>query len=92
MNDTSTVPVTTSALEVPGARLHYEVRGWGALVVIRDDKGSESRKIGANPMKEHASLPLRFNRVGSSLVKKPRARMMELTEMTRCERPFFSAD
>ncbi|WP_144128283.1 alpha/beta fold hydrolase [Catellatospora sichuanensis] len=47
MNDTSTVPVTTSTLEVPGARLHYEVRGWGPLVVL----------IGA-PMDGRAFTPL----------------------------------
>jgi len=34
MNNTSTVPVTVSTLEVPGARLHYEVRGAGPLVVL----------------------------------------------------------
>jgi pimeloyl-ACP methyl ester carboxylesterase len=35
MNDTSTVPATTVAtLEVPDARLHYEVRGQGPLVAL----------------------------------------------------------
>ncbi|MEV4410483.1 alpha/beta hydrolase [Catellatospora sp. NPDC049609] len=31
---TETVPVTVGALDVPGARLHYEVRGSGPLVVL----------------------------------------------------------
>jgi pimeloyl-ACP methyl ester carboxylesterase len=31
---TGTVPVTTGTLPVPGARLHYEVRGEGPLVVL----------------------------------------------------------
>ncbi|GAB4051852.1 alpha/beta fold hydrolase [Catellatospora paridis] len=47
MNDTSTVPVTTGTLEVPGAALHYEVRGAGPLVVL----------IGA-PMDGRAFTPL----------------------------------
>jgi pimeloyl-ACP methyl ester carboxylesterase len=34
MNPTPTVPVTVDTLEVPGARLHYEVRGQGPLVVL----------------------------------------------------------
>jgi len=34
MNDTSTVPATVATLEVPDARLHYEVRGRGPLVVL----------------------------------------------------------
>lgn len=34
MISTSTVPVTARTLEVPGARLHYEVRGAGPLVVL----------------------------------------------------------
>jgi pimeloyl-ACP methyl ester carboxylesterase len=34
MNATSTVPVTVGALQAPGARLHYEVRGAGPLVVL----------------------------------------------------------
>jgi pimeloyl-ACP methyl ester carboxylesterase len=34
MNATSTVPTTVSTLEVPGARLHYEVRGKGPVVVL----------------------------------------------------------
>lgn len=34
MNDTSTVPATVATLQVPGARLHYEVRGQGPLVVL----------------------------------------------------------
>jgi pimeloyl-ACP methyl ester carboxylesterase len=34
MNDTSTVPATVATLEVPDARLHYEVRGQGPLVVL----------------------------------------------------------
>lgn len=34
MNATSTVPVTAATLEVPGARLYYEVRGQGPLVVL----------------------------------------------------------
>ncbi|WP_155372569.1 alpha/beta fold hydrolase [Catellatospora vulcania] len=45
MNDTSTV--TTGVLDVPGARLHYEVRGTGPLVVL----------IGA-PMDGRAFTPL----------------------------------
>ncbi|GIG00946.1 alpha/beta fold hydrolase [Catellatospora citrea] len=47
MNDTSTVPVTSSTLQVPGARLHYEVRGAGPLVVL----------VGA-PMDGRAFTPL----------------------------------
>jgi len=34
MNDTSTVPATVATLEVPDARLHYEVRGQGPLVAL----------------------------------------------------------
>ena len=34
MTPISTVPVTARTLEVPGARLHYEVRGEGPLVVL----------------------------------------------------------
>ncbi|MFI9504108.1 alpha/beta fold hydrolase [Nocardia sp. NPDC052566] len=34
MNPTSTTPVTARTLEVPGARLHFEVRGAGSLVVL----------------------------------------------------------
>ena len=34
MTDTSTAPVTTGSLAVPGARLLYEVRGDGPLVVL----------------------------------------------------------
>ncbi|HEX8630181.1 MAG TPA: alpha/beta hydrolase [Catenuloplanes sp.] len=34
MTDTSTAPVTVATLEVPDARLHYEVRGQGPLVVL----------------------------------------------------------
>lgn len=34
MNPTSTVPAAARTLEVPGARLHYEVRGDGPLVVL----------------------------------------------------------
>jgi pimeloyl-ACP methyl ester carboxylesterase len=34
MNPTSTVPVIARTLEVPGARLHYEVRGEGPLVLL----------------------------------------------------------
>jgi len=34
MDDTSTVPATARTLEVPGARLHYEIRGQGPLVVL----------------------------------------------------------
>ncbi len=34
MTPTSTVPATARTLEVPGARLHYEVRGAGPLVVL----------------------------------------------------------
>jgi pimeloyl-ACP methyl ester carboxylesterase len=34
MNDTATVPATAATLEVPGARLYYEVRGCGPLVVL----------------------------------------------------------
>lgn len=34
MSDMSTVPVSAATLEVPGARLHYEVRGQGPLVVL----------------------------------------------------------
>lgn len=34
MNQTSAVPVVASILEVPGARLHYELRGTGPLVLL----------------------------------------------------------
>jgi pimeloyl-ACP methyl ester carboxylesterase len=34
MTTTSPVPVTTGTLEVPGARLYYEVRGEGPVVVL----------------------------------------------------------
>ncbi|GAA4532906.1 alpha/beta fold hydrolase [Amycolatopsis samaneae] len=34
MNVTPAVPVTTDTLPVPGARLHYELRGEGPLVVL----------------------------------------------------------
>jgi pimeloyl-ACP methyl ester carboxylesterase len=34
MNHPLTVPVTVASLQVPGARLHYEVRGDGPLVVL----------------------------------------------------------
>lgn len=34
MTDASTVPTTVATLEVPGARLHYELRGEGPLVVL----------------------------------------------------------
>ena len=34
MNAAPTVPATVATLEVPGARLHYEVRGRGPLVVL----------------------------------------------------------
>jgi len=34
MTRTSTVPATARSLEVPGARLHHEVRGEGPLVVL----------------------------------------------------------
>jgi pimeloyl-ACP methyl ester carboxylesterase len=34
MSPTSTVPATAATLEVPGARLHYEVRGSGPLVAL----------------------------------------------------------
>jgi pimeloyl-ACP methyl ester carboxylesterase len=34
VNPTSTVPVTTATLDVPDARLYYEVRGAGPLVVL----------------------------------------------------------
>ena len=34
MNPTPTVPATAATLDVPGARLHYEVRGHGPLVVL----------------------------------------------------------
>jgi pimeloyl-ACP methyl ester carboxylesterase len=34
MNAPSTVPATVATLEVPGARLHYEVRGHGPVVVL----------------------------------------------------------
>jgi pimeloyl-ACP methyl ester carboxylesterase len=34
MTITATVPVTVQTLEVPGARLHYEVRGQGPLMVL----------------------------------------------------------
>ena len=34
MNLTSTVPAAARTLEVPGARLHYEVRGEGPLVLL----------------------------------------------------------
>jgi pimeloyl-ACP methyl ester carboxylesterase len=34
MTATSAVPVTTASLEVPGARLYYEVRGQGPLVAL----------------------------------------------------------
>jgi pimeloyl-ACP methyl ester carboxylesterase len=34
MNPTPTTPVTTGMLPVPGARLHYEVRGQGPLVAL----------------------------------------------------------
>jgi pimeloyl-ACP methyl ester carboxylesterase len=47
MTAISAVPVTAGALEVPGARLHYEVRGQGSLVVL----------VGA-PMDASAFAPL----------------------------------
>jgi pimeloyl-ACP methyl ester carboxylesterase len=47
MNDTTTVTVTTGSLEVPGARLYYEVRGNGPLLVL----------VGA-PMDADAFAPL----------------------------------
>ena len=34
MNDTATAAPTVATLQVPGARLHYEVRGRGPLVVL----------------------------------------------------------
>ena len=34
MNHASTVPVTARVLEVPGARLYYEVRGEGPVIVL----------------------------------------------------------
>ncbi|NED95351.1 alpha/beta hydrolase [Phytoactinopolyspora alkaliphila] len=34
MDNTTTVPVSAATLEVPGARLHYEVRGQGPLAVL----------------------------------------------------------
>ncbi len=34
MNDTSTVPAAIETLAVPGAQLHYELRGIGPLVVL----------------------------------------------------------
>jgi pimeloyl-ACP methyl ester carboxylesterase len=34
MNRTTSAPATVATLEVPGARLHYEVRGQGPLVVL----------------------------------------------------------
>lgn len=34
MNDTSTIPAAIETLAVPGARLHYEMRGVGPLVVL----------------------------------------------------------
>ncbi|MFE7802032.1 alpha/beta fold hydrolase [Nocardia sp. NPDC057440] len=34
MTSTSTAPTTTGTLDVPGARLHYELRGTGPLVVL----------------------------------------------------------
>ncbi|MEU3462888.1 alpha/beta hydrolase [Streptomyces sp. NPDC006733] len=34
MNPTSPAPATTSTLRVPDARLHYEVRGYGPLVLL----------------------------------------------------------
>ncbi len=34
MNHSTTVPVTVESLRVPGAHLHYEVRGEGPLVVL----------------------------------------------------------
>lgn len=34
MNPTLTVPVTTATLDVPGARLHYELRGSGPLLAL----------------------------------------------------------
>ncbi|MFQ6330753.1 alpha/beta fold hydrolase [Nocardia sp. CWNU-33] len=34
MTSTSTAPATTGTLDVPGARLHYELRGTGPLVVL----------------------------------------------------------
>ncbi|WP_328402404.1 alpha/beta fold hydrolase [Nocardia sp. NBC_00403] len=47
MTQTPTVPATTAALDVPGARLHYELRGTGPLVVL----------VGA-PMDASAFAPL----------------------------------
>ncbi|HET6353604.1 alpha/beta hydrolase [Streptomyces sp.] len=47
MSPISTAPATVRALEVPGARLHYEVRGEGPLVVL----------VGA-PMDARAFAPL----------------------------------
>lgn len=47
MNHTSTDPVTVATLRVPDARLHYEVRGEGPLVVL----------VGA-PMDARAFVPL----------------------------------
>ena len=47
MNHTPTVPVTTATLQVPDARLYYEVRGEGPLVVL----------VGA-PMDARAFAPL----------------------------------
>src|SRR5690242_9102881 len=34
VTETSTIPVTAASLAVPGARLYYEVRGQGPLVVL----------------------------------------------------------
>lgn len=34
MNETATIPVTAASLQVPGARLHYEVRGEGPLLAL----------------------------------------------------------
>lgn len=34
MNHTPTVPVTTATLDVPGAQLHYELRGSGPLLAL----------------------------------------------------------
>ena len=34
MSNTSTVSVTAATLEVPGARLYYEVRGAGPFVAL----------------------------------------------------------
>ena len=47
MTETSTIPVTAASLAVPGARLYYEVRGQGPLVVL----------VGA-PMDARAFAPL----------------------------------